>query len=334
MTAHRHHYLPLFYLKGFARYKEKPKVYVADLRNRKEFSTNPINIGVRRDFNTIQVDGYAPDEIESRFSSIESKISPHIEAIIEKKSISDPDDRAKLFSLIGLIAIRNPQRREMVRSFHQEVTKTILELATLTPERWANQIEKMEKGNLNGVDLIRNHEEVRKLIESKNFRVNVANERIIHLEGVAIDAIIPFLIRRKWTLIKAKAGSTGFLTSDHPVCLMWSKESTPHRYSSPGFGLPNTQVIFPISSDLAVLGAFEGEEFVGEASDQLVAKINTAIILNSEGQIYGKNNEFNYFSGVQHGIIKSGSNIIRDLSVTENFAADRKKDKKKYRATR
>jgi len=64
---------------------------------------------------------------------------------------------------------------------------------------------------------------------------------------------------------------------------------------SPGYGLTDTQVVFPISSQLALIGAFEVvEDGEMEASEAIVAQINAAIILNANRQIYARDGEFRY----------------------------------------
>lgn len=82
MTARNHHFVPQCYLKGFARHRNKPKVRVIDLRQRKTFETNPKNIAAERDFNRVEIAGHPPDAIEAAFSRFESQLAPALDRII------------------------------------------------------------------------------------------------------------------------------------------------------------------------------------------------------------------------------------------------------------
>jgi hypothetical protein len=52
--------------------------------------------------------------------------------------------------------------------------------------------------------------------------------------------------------------------------------------------------VFPVSNELAVIGAFEAYDDEMDASEQLIAEINGAIILGAERQIYARDSDFAY----------------------------------------
>jgi hypothetical protein len=63
---------------------------------------------------------------------------------------------------------------------------------------------------------------------------------------------------------------------------------------SPGFSLKETEIIFPLSTTLALRGSFEGEENVVEADATMVATINTLIISNAQNQVYAHDHSFKF----------------------------------------
>ena len=68
------HYLPQCYLKGFAKApSKKSQLHVCDLKEGRWFPTSPRNVGARRDFNTVKVEGLEPDAVESWLSGLEAK---------------------------------------------------------------------------------------------------------------------------------------------------------------------------------------------------------------------------------------------------------------------
>ena len=64
----------------------------------------------------------------------------------------------------------------------------------------------------------------------------------------------------------------GIITSDYPVCLMWSDPAR-RSFKGPGHGVPATLVVFPVSNELAVKGTFEGFEGVRDVTDLEIAQI-------------------------------------------------------------
>src|SRR5919201_1126923 len=145
MVARRHHYVPQFYLKGFAVARKKAhQLTVFDRKSRKSFSTATENVAVEKDFNRVEIDGHPPDVFEQAMSGFEGEASAALERIIVARSIDDAEDRSYLFNLIGLLALRNPWLRERWRDFEERIAKQIMNLVTATPERWASQIAKAQ----------------------------------------------------------------------------------------------------------------------------------------------------------------------------------------------
>jgi hypothetical protein len=61
-----------------------------------------------------------------------------------------------------------------------------------------------------------------------------------------------------------------------------------------GYGLPGTEVVFPICSRLAMVGSFEIQEDEIVAPENLVASVNGAIIQFSERHVYARDYNFHY----------------------------------------
>ena len=59
MTARQHHYVPPCYLRGFVYDRDKPKLFVVDLKERRTFTTNPKNVAVERDFHAVDIEKLA-----------------------------------------------------------------------------------------------------------------------------------------------------------------------------------------------------------------------------------------------------------------------------------
>jgi len=122
----------------------------------------------------------------------------------------------------------------------------------------------------------------------------MARQRHIALELSGFDNLLPFLFGRKWTLLKAQPDTGGFITSDHPVCLMWTDPKLHGGVYGPGFGLAKTEVLFPLTSELALVGSFEREEAELDAHIFAVAECNAMTIWFAERQVYARDATFAY----------------------------------------
>jgi hypothetical protein len=313
MTARHHHYLSQCYLKGFTKGRaKKSKLSVIDPKEKKSFETIPRNVGGMRDFNRIDVEGVDQNEIEKSLAEFEGRAATALKKVGETREFAD-ENKDLILNLIAMIAVRSPERREHMRKSHADIADRITGLTLETKERWERQVAKLrdeDPSYENGTT----YEDAKKFFESKEYEITVAREYHIHMEMVQIDAILPCLFNRNWLLIQANESSGPFITTDNPVGLSWQEpDKVPPVYrQSPGFGLKGTEVYFPVSQDLALLGEFEGKEGMIEATENLVAIFNSKILFNAYKQIYAPKFGFKFYG--KGNEILTGNRIIRDLN--------------------
>jgi hypothetical protein len=80
---------------------------------------------------------------------------------------------------------------------------------------------------------------------------------------------------------------------------------------SPGFGLKGTEVYFPLSSNAALIGEFEGHEGVIDGTKELVAGFNSQILRFTYKQFYSPKLSF-YFLGKNQEIL-DGKYLLKDF---------------------
>lgn len=319
MTARQHHYVPQCYLKGFVEDREKPKLFTVDFRARHSFSTHPKNVAAERDFHRIEIEGHPPDALENSFSGFETELDQALRRIVTARSIEHPDDRAYLFNLIGLTAAKNPRLRKSFGDFHEQILKMVMDVATATPERWAAQVKQAQKDGFLPEQIDVDYQTMRKFIEHDEFNIITPTDTHLAMEMNALDGVLPHIFERKWLLFRAPV-TGGFITSDHPMCLMWSDPAQRGRGPyPPGLALLGTQLLFPISTELAIIGAFELEkDDIIEADEKQIAEINGSIILHARHQIYARDADFSYLFKT-HNEIRRGAQLLQDLMPsTEN----------------
>ena len=310
MTARHHHYLPQCYLKGFTkRGGKKSKLTVIDLRQKKHFETTPRNVGGIRDFNRISIEGVDQNILEKSLAKFESAVATALRKL-EGGAAFEGKIRDLILNLVAMLAIRSPKMREHWRKFQTKIVERMMALTLATKERWESQIRQIKESGQDVNDNI-TYEEVKKFYESKTYRIEVAREFHIQLEFVGIEAILPFLYRRNWLLLKATNESGPFITTDNPVNLTWKEPDKipPFYRNSPGYGMRDTQVYFPVSKKLALIGEFDGPEGVIESTRELVAVLNSKMLLFTYKQIYAPNLLF-YFRGAD-GEVLDGRKLLR-----------------------
>jgi Protein of unknown function (DUF4238) len=138
---------------------------------------------------------------------------------------------------------------------------------------------------------------MRKSIEEKQFRVEVPTELHIGWEMKTIDVVLKTLFRRKWIVLLAPTASAGFITCDHPVCLMFSDPSQRGKFYGPGHGLTGTEVFFPIGKRMVIVGAFEFNGATRELSEDGVAMVNGAMVTYAYRQTYAYDESASYTRG-------------------------------------
>lgn len=303
MTARNHHYLPEFYLRGFTCHS---KVHVFDLKTKKHFCTNPRNVGARRDFNKISVPGFAADHIETSLGSdFEGPAANAFKSIIESNRLSRTDFNY-VMSLIALLAVRSPEKREQFRKMQEHIAEGIMETMYSTEENYKAMNSNLAENKFSFQDM-------KEFYESKAYKIDVPVEKHLEVEVEGMDSILPYLYGREWSMYIANKDTGYFVSTDRPVILNWippDGEDFTKTYP-PGFALKNTRVFFPLSKTHAVVGEFDGSRAIRAATKEAVASINTILIKKKYRQIYASSLDFPYYGENQS--IKTGHGIYDAL---------------------
>jgi hypothetical protein len=211
-----------------------------------------------------------------------------------------------------------------MRDFHERVAKLVLDVSLATPERWEAQVKRArEAGYLKDAPKVAelSYEQMKKFAREANFNISVRRERHIQLELETFNKMLPILLERKWLLLRAPQDSGGFITSDHPVVLIWSNPAMRGGFHSPGFGLIGTEVFFPISTRLAVVGAFELQEATIDVHPNAVASLNGAQVAYAQRQVYARDRNFTYALDAEE-LPRKASKLINDKRFRRSVSKD------------
>lgn len=311
-VSRHHHYLSQCYLRGFTKSGCKnSKLTVFDLNTEKIFESNTRNVGGVRDFDRIDFEGIDPDIINQQLSDFESLAASSLRKI-DKDLAFEGKDKENILNLIALLSIRSPQRREHWRNFQENLIKRMLEKMLYSKEIWEKYSDKTDEGEGNTLREI-TYEQAKKFYKLGNLKVLLSTAHHIEMEMIGLDAILPLLANRKWILVQTSDESGPFITSDRPVFLVWKDiEKIPAFWrNSPGHGMKNTQIQFPISQNLALLGEFEGSDGIIQADKNFVSILNSKMLLSVHERIFSPKIQFNFIDFMSNdGSILNGSQLI------------------------
>jgi hypothetical protein len=298
--ARIHHWVPQTYLKNFAKSPSKnAQIYVVDKTLKTSFITSPRNIASARDFNRVDVPGVNPNQVESDYSKFEGELTPALRRMMESRTFGNAEDHNLILNLIALLAIRTPRMRENIRTFHEQVAKMVMNMTLESEERFSSAYKRAKTdGFVRGPSV--SYESMKKFVESDQYSISVSTTSHVERELNLMNQILPLLGQRTWTLLHARPGTGGFVTSDHPVSLQWTEQKDRGVFSSPGFALRGTEVLFPVSHDVIELGQHQ------------VAHANTALIFHATRQVYARDDKFFYLRGGEQ--LRRGSELSKDIA--------------------
>jgi len=311
MTEPRiHHYLSQCYLKGFTPTGRKDgQLFAINLSDGSSFRPKPANVGAERDFNRIE--GLLPGALERALSGFEAEVDAALVRVRQSHSIDEHEDWNAVLNLMALFAVRNPRFRGVVRDFVEETSRLMLDMTLATPQRLEVEVRSMKAaGGIDDEPRIR-YDQIKRFHEENDYRVEVPKSWHIKTELKSHDKVLRTMRDRRWLLCMANQAPGGFITSDHPVCLIHSDGTFPSFQRPVGHGLANSTVIFPLGHKLLTVGTFEGSSGVRQLSPLQVGYMNSIVYAYAERQIYARDDTFDIILGAD---LISGAELSRRLA--------------------
>jgi hypothetical protein len=305
-----HHFIPQFYLRGFsdAVDRRKSQVFVFDQSTTKAFRTLVRNIGARRNFFRIDVEGFEPNHVEDGMAEIEGEIAPLLEEVIATKSFPSDAHFSSVMMLMGNVAVRNPRFRSMIEDLHVKIGNGMMRMTLQDKGRYHDSIREARQQGAPIRDDI-SYEDMKAFIERGEYKIAIDQTYLIGLELDSVPTVVEQLARRSWSFALAAPGTT-FITCDDPVVLAWAdgKDRAPYF---PGFGLAGTIVMFPIAPELALIGLFVKQPPNRNFRRDQIADMNTSIAKNATKQLYARDGEFEI--NTRAGLYTRGKDLITAL---------------------
>ncbi len=272
-TPRRHHFVPQFYLAGLTLSGQcDEELWALSVSDGRRWKGKPDTIAHERDFYRVdEVEGLAPDAVERLLAKAESEIAPVLRTILEQEALPKRDSRDfdLLLNLIAGMAARVPHLRSVLSEFMGSIARHVAQLTVASPHAFEAAVESARKGGADIPEKV-DYDTMRKFIEGEHYRVEVNRSWLVGQIFQSIDILLPLLASRQWSLLIVDGDDCDFVTSDNPVAVSWSKPQPP-SFFGPALGLRRTDVTFPLSRRLALLGRFEGRATTFRADRRTVA---------------------------------------------------------------
>jgi hypothetical protein len=252
--AERHHYLPRFYLQGFADARKKIRMYRSRL-GLKPVTTSITNAAVETGFYAVEGDDVDSSELERHLSQIEHQASTLLRSLIRGGRLSI-DERMMFAAFLGFQIMRTPESRLESEVMFDRMEKVFYE--KMTPE-WAR--ERLASTSLGPTD--ENVKLVMDIAQNPNaYRFYAPRNEDLRIMYNISMGLADALFQKAWLI--AQSPGPAFITSDHCI-VAYSAPTTPPRLT--GIGVEDAELVaFPLDRHHALLmrqpGGQEGKAVV------------------------------------------------------------------------
>jgi hypothetical protein len=269
-----HHYVPQCWLAGFTEQGEKDsELWVTDLKRQKQWKSNPVNAGHRRDFYRISDPNLDPVMVEKTLSKIEDSIAPLLKSLDRERREPTKDEMEALVSFMAVQWARVPAFRPTVLAITDSFLRSEFSTALKTRESWAAALKEAGiPANSPGAD----YDNMREYDRSGQYSLSAETEWYLQRAFSAVESITPLLRNRYWTTLFSSTGS--FVASDNPIVLDGPKGQK--------IGFKNAEVIiYPLSRHIFLCGT-NGDVRPPFVNRKYIAAMNTLMMLGAEAQVY------------------------------------------------
>ena len=194
--------------------------------------------------------------------------------------------------------------REHMESQIKPIIEMVARMSFYNQEAYENSVKEYEENTGSPFPEKFSYEQMKEFVQEGNYKISIKREYLISIELKVASAIENSLHQRSWRLFRTTATSGDYVTSDHPVSLIWNNG----RKDSPGFLVPDTTVVFPLAKDLILVGDFEGNEGIFDAKDNMVAMFNSNTIMNSVERVFAPDKNFYFFDNKNN--LEQGKKLV------------------------
>lgn len=286
----KHHYVPKFYLSGFAAEPGCSRLFVLDKEARRSYPSRINDAACERDFYIVEVEDEGdPFVVEKFFSTIEASGAEALRSIAEHRDMPEDQLYEKLIAFLAVMTIRGPGVIDMIEKPLTQIFKSMLWYATDSKEAYERFMAEGGPKERSQVEEM-TYDQARDFLRSNKYTVSMGQNFKLSMLFTMLEPVGQLLAARRWSVVVAEDGAPDFICSDRPSTLCWTR-STPGPYS-PALGMQNTTAMFPLSRRTALLGCFEEIKLPAYINAKAVGVLNMYTAMYAKRFVYSGSDDF------------------------------------------
>ncbi len=268
----RQHFLPVFWLKGFASNgKATGKLHARDSTG-KVYTTMPRNAGCEHDYYRInRTDGGDEFIVEKQIDKM--GFDTVLNNFLTNQRLPSDEEFDQLLAFTALMAARGPAAHGAMENLYMAFAqvKKAAEWESKTGMRCPGL------GPAPGATVVR--------VSPSDLPSEMTQNDWVTSIFESADIIFGCLKYRDWTILITDDGLPDFICSDYPVAQVLTRPPS-HALDTPGFYTPDTQVSFPLSKRAALFSGCNPKNDprppeITAADRKTIAKTNTKTLIHA-----------------------------------------------------
>ena len=288
----KHHYIPAFYLAGFTESGSKDgRLFVFDQGKIESWPSKPENAGYQRDFYAVDL---GPDVDPAVFETevlarVESECSRVVRETIASQTLPVRAEFNVLLNFVAVMATRTPRTRQLMSHVANHTVKSAVKAAVATVDGWKEFRMCCESSGEKMSDA--EAEQMRQFILSGEYDVDLDQTSHVQKIGELVDAMLPLIAKRQWSLGVAAPGMPDLVCSDVPV----SAAPTDEFEEDEELHLSNrhTLLMMPLDRRTVLFGEYKSRPPKVVINELGILTVNAMTIAEAR-QVYSTEEDFAY----------------------------------------
>jgi len=266
------HYVPAFYLQGFAEPPDFRQIWVYKKGSEKPFKTNIVNIANENDFYPGELETYLANKIEQPANGVIRRI--------KNRRALNREEKLTLSNYMTVLWKRVPQHKQWIKRKSPQAIDSVL-------NQLENQLISLQNTDPTKKEIVNKRMlEIRRLPEKKGQLIDeeFVRENWAHTIPVDQTTSVPEALSQMTWLFWIAENKEFFITSDNPI-FYFSKIGIAQEYSEVSFPVTNTITLWATwRSD------FPDQKYV-TADSQVIKEINRRTASISSEYLYSSIDE-------------------------------------------
>jgi hypothetical protein len=273
----RHHYIPVFYLNGFA--NKDGCLYVYDKNDKSVFESSPEGVAYENHyFSFMTPEGEKDSEtVENNIMLLEGEFARIIKKIHNHENLT-VDDHMVFALFVASMMVRVPNMRDNIQKSTGEMTKHISVFMASHKENFERIMQKYEADT--GKQIGMNVEELRQWMKNPdNYNVTVDKQYSTATALSLLEDFARVFFQMKWAFLTA-TDDYKYMAGDNPLRYI-DPTHNPHSFYGVGLANKNIEVSLPLSKEICAFGSWKHKEGYLQANNQHVKHLNRMTVIAS-----------------------------------------------------